>query len=109
MLEVVSDSFHLVNAIEGASVNWNDSRWRLRVKTDVAALEVGEQVQQNVLVFQNYYSQEIDVAWSKALWSRNLLHCSDDFFHGHEAAHLMHTLYDVFLFGVNNGVSILDQ
>ena len=102
MTKVESDLFRLVTTLEGARVNWNDSCWRLHVEADVAALnlEVGEQVQQNVLVFRNYYNQEMKVAWCKALWSNNLLHDSDDFFHRDKAAHLMHILYDVYLLGI---------
>ena len=53
MLEAVSDFFHLVNALQSAKVNWNNFRWRLHVKADVAAfdLEVGEHVQQILLIF----------------------------------------------------------
>ena len=75
MSGVESDLFHLVNAIKGARVNWNDFHWRFHVEADVAAfdMEVHRQVQQNIIVFWNNYNQGMDIAWSKVLWSCNLL------------------------------------
>ena len=110
MLEVVSDLLWLIEAIQASKDNWNDAHWRLHVKQIKLRL-----IWKSVVRFDKMLSSFKSIIEKKSTL-HGIKHCGIiicciafyDLFHVGEAADLMQTLLNVQMFGIDDGITIMD-